>query len=553
MTISFQEIQQLIAQKSFECARTSLLHYIQERPEFVPAYFELSRLYINSKQEHLAIALLQEAVLKQPNSIGIHLILAEIYYHNLEQYIYPLIALYEKLNGSGYKDAIMLFRLSYLYKQTFNEKAYEESLLKAYNVNKEAQNFDLILQYQIIGAMLFYFNYQKQNNFYEKYAEKMKGLPELKINFKNKYSTHKVGESKKIRLGFVSGDIRDHSVNHFLKTVLQNLDKNKYELIAFPTLAYEDAETQKSKKYFDKWIPVGNNLKSVQEIHNCAIDILFDLSGHTGHNGLLLFKYKPARIQASWLGYFASTGVPEMDYFITSEKCVLKEEEGYFTEKVLKLPETYLSYDFSHHCVELPSTMAYEKNNYITFGFYQNLSKVVPQDKIIWKKILQEISTARLIIKASELSQLRVREEFSRSLVDLGLDMQRIEVRGNTSLSEHLKQHNDVDIMLDAYNISGCTTTCQSLYMGVPIIAFKGSSMLTRHAEQFLSIVGLENFIVSAEDEFIKVAQKYSNNLEELKNIKVNLRPRVLNSSIGNAHLFTQQFEGIINKMLEGS
>lgn len=553
MTKSFQEIQSLIAHKSYSQAIESLVTYVKEEPHFAPAYFELSRLYINTQQEHLAIDLLQEATLKQPQNIHIHLILAEIYYHNVSQYMYKLIALYEHLVSIEYEDPLGLFRLSYLYKQTFNEDKCNHYLRCAYEANRKSKNFSLILQYQIIGAMLFYFNYEKQDNFYENYAIKMNSLEELSVNFKSKFMIHKRRESGKIRLGFVSGDIRDHSVNHFLKSLLKNLDRNKYELIAFPTTTYEDVETQRSKVYFDKWITVGNNLKSAEDIYSCGIDILFDLSGHTANNGLLLFKYKPAPIQVSWLGYFASTGVAEMDYFITSEKCVLKEEEKYFTEKVLKLPETYLSYDFSQCEVEQESLLAHEKNNCITFGFYQNLSKVTQKDKLLWKNILKEIPTAKLIIKASELSHESIKEGFEESLINMGIDMNQIQLRGNTSLQEHLEQHNDIDIMLDASGVSGCTTTCQSLYMGVPIIAFKGSSMLTRHAEQFLSILNLNHFIASSEEEFIRIAREYSENLSELKSIKLQLRQKVLNSSIGNGQLFTKQFEEIIDKMLKGA
>ena len=552
-------IQQLIIEKinkaklflssnKIQEAKNELLDCIKLNKDETQIYYYLTKIYIKENKEKEAIECLQEAINFNPKNIQYYLFLAEIYFNNLSEFLYKLIDLYENVLLMNYVDDVILYRLSFLYHKTLNLNKSNEYLAKLYSYNRMQPQVNLLKQYTTISALAFNYNYKKQEDFHKKYKKFILQFEELKIKIPNQYTTWNWSKKEKVRIGFVSGDFKTHPVNFFIKSLLKHIDRSKYELIAFSTINVEDSETKITKSLFDEWNVVNINevMISVKKIYEKEIDILIDLSGHTANNGLPLFKYKPSPIQISWLGYFASTGIPEIDYFITSETCLKKDEDQYFIEKVLKLPETYLCYDFSSYNIEISNDIPFKTNKYITFGFFQNLSKTNESDFIIWKKILDINSNNKLLVKAKELSDNTTKEKFLQKLISYGINQNQLILRGSTSLEEHLKQHNEIDIMLDASSVSGCTTTCQCLYMGVPIITNKGDSILTRHGEQFLTIMQLNDWIANSVNDYVEIAKSQINNIENLQSIKNTLRKKILNSSIGNGEIFTKQFENLL-------
>lgn len=544
------EIKKLINNNKIDQAIKLLESKITNNKNNIPYVCELFMLYVKVKKNDKALHLINNSLKNFPNDINLLTLLSNFYFNNHTVYADELINLYLRMISLGQKDPLIYYRLSFLYNNKLDEENSRKFFYLAYDANKKSPKFSLLLQYSIISSILFQFNYSRKQNFYQLYYDKLKDFSELNLEFVNKFQTHRK-ENKKIRLGFVSGDFRDHPVGIFVKSLLKNLTKDKYEIYLYSTVVKEDEYTKNIKKYCDKYMYVNlaQSYISSQNIYNDSIDILFDLSGHTAHNGLILFKYKPAPVQISWLGYFSSTGIQEMDYFLTSEYCVLPEEEKFFTEKVLKLPNSHLSYDFSEYNVEQTQTYPFEKNNYFTFGVFQSLNKIHKEDMILWKYIFDCFPLAKIILKSPGLSNEKTKQEFINKLIDLDIDINKIEFRGMTSFQEHLEQHNDVDIMLDLYQVSGCTTTCQSLYMGVPVMTLSGYSMTTRYAEQFNKILKLENFIAPNIESFIKRLQIILENKNELKIIKDSLRNKVLNSSIGNPKVFINDFESVIDNL----
>ena len=540
-----------LSSNNLQEAKKEILDCIKLNKDETQAYYYLIKIYIKENKEKEAIQYLQEAINYNPKNIQYYLFLAEIYFNNLNEFLYKLIELYESILVMNYVDDIILYRLSFLYHKTLNLNKSNEYLAKLYSYNRMQPQLNLLKQYTTISSLAFNYNYKKQENFYKKYKDFILQFEELKIQIPNKYKSWSWPKKDKIRIGFVSGDFKTHPVNFFIKSLLKYIDRSKYELIAFSTINVEDNETKITKDLFNEWNVLNVNQVeiSAKKIYEKEIDILIDLSGHTANNALPLFKYKPAPIQISWLGYFASTGISEIDYFITSETCVTKDEEQYFIEKVLKLPETYLCYDFSSYNINLAINTAFYKNNYITFGFFQNLSKSSDDDIILWKKILDLNKNNKLLIKSKELTDIITKEKFLQKLISYGINLQQLILRGSTSLEEHLNQHNEVDIMLDTLNVSGCTTTCQCLYMGVPIITNKGNSMLMRHGEQFLKIIQLEDWIANSADDYIEIVKKQTQNIQNLQLIKNTLRQKVLNSSMGNGEVFAKQFEILLKSI----
>ena len=540
-----------LSSNNLQEAKKEILDCIKLNKDETQAYYYLIKIYIKENKEKEAIQYLQEAINYNPKNIQYYLFLAEIYFNNLNEFLYKLIELYESILVMNYVDDVILYRLSFLYHKTLNLNKSNEYLAKLYSYNRMQPQLNLLKQYTTISSLAFNYNYKKQENFHKKYKDFILQFEELKIQIPNKYKSWSWPKKDKIRIGFVSGDFKTHPVNFFIKSLLKYIDRSKYELIAFSTINVEDNETKITKDLFNEWNVLNVNQVeiSAKKIYEKEIDILIDLSGHTANNALPVFKYKPAPIQISWLGYFASTGISEIDYFITSETCVTKDEEQYFIEKVLKLPETHLCYDFSSYNINLARNTAFYKNNYITFGFFQNLSKSSDDDIILWKKILDLNKNNKLLIKSKELTDIITKEKFLQKLISYGINLQQLILRGSTSLEEHLNQHNEVDIMLDTLNVSGGTTTCQCLYMGVPIITNKGNSMLSRQGEQFLKIIQLEDWIANSADDYIEIVKKQTQNIQNLQLIKNTLRQKVLNSSMGNGEVFAKQFEILLKSI----
>ena len=355
---------------------------------------------------------------------------------------------------------------------------------------------------------------------------------------------------KKLRIGFVSGDFREHPVGFFLLDTLNHLKNENLELIAYSNSLKKDSLSVKLKSHFTNWreIESQSNMDVINVIRKDGIHILIDLSGHSRKNRLPIFINKPAQIQVSWASYAASTGIPEIDYMIGDRFVTPKNESGHFTEKIFRLPNMWVCFSVPDFDVQI-SDPPVIKNGYVTFGSFNNLSKI--NDKVIslWSKILIAIPKSKIFLKTKELNNLYLKEKIISKFKENGINLNSIILEGGSPRSELLNSYNKVDISLDTFPYSGGVTSLEAIWMGVPVLTKKGFRFISHTTESINHNLGMSDWIANDENEYVKKAIKFSTDLELLTEINKNLRRTALKSPLFNSTLFAKQLNNAFWEM----
>ena len=351
----------------------------------------------------------------------------------------------------------------------------------------------------------------------------------------------------RLRVGLVSGDLFSHPVGYFLEALLANIDTARIEMIAYPTRNMEDELTNRIRPRFSGWKPlVGkSNAIAANLIHADHINILLDLSGHVAHNRLPVFAWKPAPVQVSWLGYFATTGVAEIDYFLADEVGVPEDQQAQFTESVWYLPDTRLCFtapNIDQPVASLPAL----KNGHITFGSFQTLAKAGDGVLETWGKILAGLPDAKLRVQCKQLFEPAQVKLLLQRLRRYGIDPARVITRGSTDRPAYLAAHSEVDMILDTFPYTGGTTTCEALWMGVPTLTLAGNSLLARQGASLLTAAGLEQWVASSKDEYVAKAIALAGDHAGLAALRSGLREQVLSSPLFDAPRFARNFENAL-------
>ena len=251
----------------------------------------------------------------------------------------------------------------------------------------------------------------------------------------------------------------------FLESILAHLNPARVELVAYPTQLQEGALTARIKPRFSAWKPIAGlcDKTAARKIHEDGIHILIDLAGHTAHNRLPVFAWKPAPVQVSWLGYFASTGVPGMDYLLADPVSVPESHREHFTETVWYLPDTRLCFTAPAANENLvPTPLPATRNGYVTFGCFQRLSKLNDRVLALWGRIFQELPQSRLRLQNKEMNSPVVREQLQQRLASVGIGAEHVIIKGSVPRRDYLAAHAEVDIILDTFPYPGRTTTCEA-------------------------------------------------------------------------------------------
>ena len=355
----------------------------------------------------------------------------------------------------------------------------------------------------------------------------------------------------KIRIGFVSGDLRRHAVTFFLEGLLRYIDKNKFELIAYPTQPKEDEVTALIKPHFIKWQALyGKSDRDAAElIYRDAPHILFDLSGHTAYNRLPMFAYKPAPIQVSWAGYPATTGLAEMDYILADPYLVPVGQESPFVEQVWRLPEIAGCFAPLMDDIDIAELPALQ-NGFITFGCFNNLTKMNDDVVELWAQVLHAVPNSKLHIQTRQLSDESVLKNTYTRYAAHGITPERLILEGKTARLDYFKSYNKIDIALDPFPSSGGTTTADTLFMSVPIITLKGTDFRSRLGESIAQNVGQSEWIAADKADYIQKAKIFSSDLTKLAKIRSELRARVMASPLFDTTRFARHFEQAMMEMI---
>ncbi|KAJ1394538.1 O-GlcNAc transferase, C-terminal [Sesbania bispinosa] len=283
--------------------------------------------------------------------------------------------------------------------------------------------------------------------------------------------------------------------------------------------------------------------KVANMVREDQVDILVELTGHTANNKLGMMACRPAPIQMTWIGYPNTTGLPTIDYRITDSLADPPETKQKHVEELVRLPESFLCYTPSPEAGPVCPTPALS-NGFITFGSFNNLAKITPKVLQVWARILCAIPNSRLVIKSKPFGCDSVRQRFLSTLEQLGLEPLRVDLLPLILLNhDHMQAYSLMDISLDTFPYAGTTTTCESLYMGVPCVSMAGSVHAHNVGVSLLSKVGLERLIARNEDEYIQLALQLASDISALQNLRMSLRDLMSKSPLCDGANFTVGLE----------
>lgn len=310
---------------------------------------------------------------------------------------------------------------------------------------------------------------------------------------------------KRLRIGFVSGDFRTHSVGHFLEGVLAAHDREGFALVAYANQAAEDAATARMRPRFAAWRQVAalDDAALAEAVRADGIDILVDLSGHTGHTRIETFARRPAPVQAAWIGYPQTTGVAAMDWIIADARALPPQDEALYRERVMRLPGCYLCY-----AGPLPGPPpATAPRSAPVFACFNGLAKLNDEVLATWARILDGVPGARLLVKTRALGEEATAAAFRARFVAQGGDPARLDLEGHLAAAAHAARFAAVDLMLDPFPYGGCTSTMEALAAGVPCLALRGrGGMMTRSGETLLAAAGLPDWVAPDLDAYCRIA-----------------------------------------------
>jgi protein O-GlcNAc transferase len=351
----------------------------------------------------------------------------------------------------------------------------------------------------------------------------------------------------KLRIGFVSADFIDHPVTTFLKAILEQFDLTRFELIAYSNNPKEDHLTQKLKPFFENWKTIVGipDLEVANLIHADKVDVLIDLAGHSAGNRLGVFAYKPAPKQLTWLGYWASTGVEQMDYILLDKNSAPTEISEQFTEEIIYLPESRFCYSPPIYDVAVKALPAIA-NQYITFGCYHNYSKVNDNVLALWAKVMNAVPTSKLRWQTASFNDQKIVKEIESRFRRFGIKAERLKLVGNSSKEAYLNTFNEIDFCLDSFPFTSCTTASDALWMGVPTLTISGDRLVARQCTSLMCAVGLPEWVAIDEGTFISKAVMFANKVNQLMSVRARLRQQLLDSPLGDAKKFARNLENVL-------
>ncbi|ACT47827.1 tetratricopeptide repeat protein [Methylotenera mobilis] len=352
--------------------------------------------------------------------------------------------------------------------------------------------------------------------------------------------SHQADVAKRLHVGFVSADFREHSLANFFEPVLEHLSQvADIALHAYANNAIEDGVTQRLKAKFKYWNKVDDltDAALAERVRADKIDILVDLDGHTAGNRLISFAMKPAPIQISWLGYLATTGLTAMDYYLADAHLLPPGQfDQQFTEKIVQLPANapFTPSALSPAVGALPAL----SNDFITFGCFNRVEKITPSVIKLWSGLLNAVPNSKLLLGA--MPKDGSYDGVINELASHAISADRLIIHHRSTMDNYLKLHNLVDICLDTFPSNGVTTTCHAAWMGVPTLCLEGQSLMSRGAMAVMLHLGLPEFVVKSHDDFINKGIDWAEHLQYLSEVRAALRKKFNDSALNQPQFISE-------------
>jgi protein O-GlcNAc transferase len=355
---------------------------------------------------------------------------------------------------------------------------------------------------------------------------------------------------RRLRVGYVSRDFYDHAVSRFLPPLFRHHDRAACRIICYSDVSRPDAVTERLRACVDEWHNIVglSDERVAAKIRQDKIDILVDLAGHTAGNRLLVFARKPAPVQITYLGYPATTGLSQIDYRLTDAFADPPgETESLHSEKLWRLPNCNWCFAEPE---DSPPVRTSRADGPIHFGTFNNLTKASPFVMDLWAAILKATPSSRLIFKSRGLGVPSVRSRIIYFFESRGVQADRLDLRGSgQDTPTHLDAYNQMDISLDTFPYHGTTTTCDALWMGVPVVTLAGKSHISRVSVSLLSCLGLSFLVAQSHEEYVSFAVRLANDLPRLADLHRTLRDKMRASPLMDAPKFARNIEAAYRRM----
>ncbi|WP_454753426.1 O-linked N-acetylglucosamine transferase, SPINDLY family protein [Cupriavidus necator] len=361
----------------------------------------------------------------------------------------------------------------------------------------------------------------------------------------------------RVRLGIFSNDLRLHACAYFLIPLIANLDRSRFEVVLVSLNPSQDHVTEKIRQYADQFLDVSRNSEAevVALVRNAGLDALVDLGGYAGASPLTYMVHQLAPVQLTWLGYPGTTGMKQIGYRVTDSIGDPEGCEGNYTETLLRAP-VFCAY---HPLVTNPLGIYAQRyrvretpalaNGYVTFGSCNGMAKLTKPTLDLWSAVLANCPGSRLLIEASGLDQPSLRERMEQRLRAHGIDTSRVELVARSSANQYLTYHR-IDIALDTTPVTGGTTTCDSLWMGVPVVSLAGGMFHQRVSAPFLHATGLDELICDTPQRYVEVACALADDVEQLNALRLSLRQRAEQSAMCDAAGFAAWLEERLGELV---
>lgn len=357
---------------------------------------------------------------------------------------------------------------------------------------------------------------------------------------------------KKLRIGLVSSDFYRHPVAYYLEPFLEHYDREHIELYCYAHVVKQDEVTSRLQSYVTAWrsIDTRDIAAAVEAIRADEIDILVDLSGQTACKLLLIFGHKPAPVQVSWLGYFNTTGLDTMDYFITDLHSSPAGQQQYFTEQLRMLPHNRFCYRPPEYAPEV-STLPAIDNGYVTFGCFNNYAKINASVIALWADVLKACPGSKLMLKNKAMNDAYMQQQILANFEKHGIAAERLILRPTSPHPELLATYAEVDIALDPFPFTGGLTTSEALWMGVPLVTMAGETLVSRQGAAFLTVLNKTEWIAACKEDYVSIACKLAGNLQALAGDRLSLRAQMQASPLCDGKQFARDLQALFSGMLE--
>jgi predicted O-linked N-acetylglucosamine transferase (SPINDLY family) len=370
-----------------------------------------------------------------------------------------------------------------------------------------------------------------------------------------------VSENRKLRIGFLSPDFRIHPVMHFLEPLLARLDREQFEVWSLYLIHQEDQVTQRARQLSDHFVSLAGltQEQSILKIRSLGLDIVIDLAGFSAHNGLPLLAAKVAPVQVTWLGFPSTTGMKSLQYRLTDQVTDPEGADIWYTEKLIRMNGFFCCYRpmirrplFRFQEAYAVKTTPAKRNGYITFGTCNNLSKLTDSVLKVWARVLERVPGSKLLVEGRDLGKADFAAKFTSRCELAGISAGQLRLVNLDSRNQYLTYH-EIDIALDPFPLTGGTTSCDTLWMGVPLVTLKGEMFSSRMGVGLLTAMGKPEWIAHDEDEYVAIAERLAQDHEALNRTRMTLRPLMERSPVMDEELHAREFGLALHKMWQES